>query len=165
MGKALATVQQEVDDTLATIFWAPDTERAWAAGVWDGEGHCGLAKGNTSTPRFIRLSTSQKYYPEVIDRFDLATSELGTLTQRTRPDNTIQGVCYQWRVQSRAKVIVVMEHLLWPYLSLPKKRQYLLAITTAEAFANGETARIETFYEDYEGMAKARGLVLQGPWG
>lgn len=102
----------------------PEAELAWAAGLWDGEGCTGLMRCRPNALPNIRLSTSQKYRPDCIDRFYEAIGRRGTLSQRTRPDATLVGISYQWRTHKRSLVYETMM-LLWPYLSLPKQEQFL----------------------------------------
>lgn len=157
------TLERDFNELKEGLPDIPLTERAWAAGLWDGEGSTSLQKSKEGVPRFPRMSVSQKYYPDAIDRFHEATAQLGTLTSRVRPDMTKYGVVYQWRCLVSARIRVIMEVILWPYLSPVKQHQYLHCIITQRQVEGGitdGTAGSTLIPADYESLAGERGLVL-----
>ena len=93
-----------------------ETELAWAAGFFDGEGTTGLAKGTDSIiRRKPRLSVPQKHR-ECLERFQKAVGGLGKIY----PVN--HGQIHHFSVQNAKGVDTVLT-LLWPYLSCHKKQQ------------------------------------------
>lgn len=91
-----------------------DTEVAWAAGFFDGEGHTGRASG-----RWLRLQVGQQKGRETLDRFKEA---MGV--------GSVQGPwndgMYQYQTYG-PKAFGVLQ-TLWPYLSNPKKEQAVAAV-------------------------------------
>lgn len=87
-----------------------DTEIAWAAGFFDGEG-CTAQH----TKGYIRIYISQKGR-ECLDRFRESVGGLGNVYG---PDK--RGI-YAYAVSRRETVFAVL-NILWPYLSTPKREQ------------------------------------------
>lgn len=94
-----------------------ETELAWAAGFYDGEGNVCWRKHQRGG---YNLSISQKDR-EVLDRFARAVT-LGRVT--TQGKNGWQFYC-----GNRAGIIAIFR-LLWPYLGTTKKVQAVKALST-----------------------------------
>ena len=95
-----------------------ETDRAWAAGFWDGEGSTSLKRAQRPNgPRQRRMYVSQKDTgPELLDRF-LSIVGVGIVKERsTRP-----GV-WAWTAQDNASTSRALA-VMWPYLSSPKQTQ------------------------------------------
>ncbi len=95
-----------------------DTEHAWAAGFWDGEGNI-CFHGEYS----LVMQVSQKHNPVCINRFYEAVERRGRLSQRERKQSTVPGIVYVWACTRRQHILHVMG-LLYPYLSQPKIDQF-----------------------------------------
>lgn len=108
-----------------------ETELAWAAGIWDGEGCTSLMRSRPNAKPTIRMSVSQKYSAHVIQRFYEAVGRRGKLTTRTRNKGP-EGTIYIWRTNSQQVIEQVIE-LLWPYLSQPKRDQYIRCLNAARS--------------------------------
>jgi hypothetical protein len=109
----------------------PDTERAWAAGFFDGEGCCGAyTYGRAKTRARIQLSVCQ-IETTTLRRFYDAIGQVGTLLYvppRTKCPNA------RWDVLVAAMGDIEQAvHLLWPYLSGPKRAQIQQAFDTRAA--------------------------------
>lgn len=97
-----------------------ETEKAWAAGLFDGEGSTclhGRARADGKRPG-IRMVLSQKDTgPELLLRLQAALGGVGKVLERgDRP-----GV-WVWRCQDRPGCTEALNRM-WPYLSSPKKSQ------------------------------------------
>lgn len=114
-----------------------DTDWAWAAGFFDGEGHisCRDRTGNGHlekyrSPRTLTMAISQ-HHREVLDRFSSIArcGQVYTLT-KTRPARsalTGQYLSYSWRTGRRLPILWVIEGM-WPYLGSVKRFQAASAI-------------------------------------
>lgn len=90
----------------------PEVNRAWAAGLWDGEG-CTSLKSKT----FIRMSLSQAHTgPEILDRLEQILGVGKVIPRLDRP-----GV-WLWRCQDKYGCYRALQ-IMWPYLSSPKQVQ------------------------------------------
>jgi hypothetical protein len=101
-------------------------ELAWAAGFWDGEGSCGCYGKNDGRKRrasdtYLRASVNQNER-EPLDRF-LAVVGMGKIYG---PYQRHEGNPY-WSYQLAGKSAELLLGRLWPWLSGPKRRQYLAA--------------------------------------
>ena len=98
-----------------------DTELAWAAGLFDGEGttcHAGRPRADGKRPS-LRLHLSQANTgPGILLRLQAA---LGVGQVKNRPDRP--GV-WVWKCTDRAGCEQALR-LMWPYLSEPKQQQAL----------------------------------------
>jgi hypothetical protein len=109
-----------------------DTERAWAAGFFDGEGWIGANKAKGYT--YLKMAVVQTGSTITLDRFNAAIGGVGSIYERSRnvPDNWTKGWVLQVNAINR---VVFAVNLLWPWLSQPKRDQ------TTAAFANRATYR------------------------
>lgn len=92
----------------------PETELAWAAGFFDGEGYTGFRTPGGRSYRAIRMSIGQMHR-EPLDRFHRAVG-VGFITG---PDP--QGM-FRWQVNARLDLHRVAA-LLWHYLGSVKQAQ------------------------------------------
>lgn len=97
------------------------TERAWAAGFYDGEGSTGVTSRTSGryTYRYLQVSVAQKDR-RPLDRFVAAIGPAnvrGPYTGKQKLGGPTYQVTY---TGSRAEDAIA---LLWPYLSEPKREQ------------------------------------------
>lgn len=96
-----------------------ETEEAWAAGLFDGEGStCIAGRIRTDGHRpSLRMTLSQKNTgPELLERFFSAVGYWGKVKER--PDRP--GV---WTWSCTGEPCKKVLKVLWPYLSTPKRKQ------------------------------------------
>lgn len=86
-----------------------DIELAWAAGFFDGEGHCGLRRNG----KYGFIMITQHHSDETLHRFRAAVG-LGNIYGK----NNI----WQYSVSNHPDTITVLS-LLYPLLSSPKRKQ------------------------------------------
>jgi hypothetical protein len=92
-----------------------EIEWAWAAGFFDGEGHCSF------TGRHLILTISQ-VDRRPLDRFRAAVGDFGTIGGPYRLEKFPY---YSFRAGVREVDIII--DLLWAYLSEPKREQIAFA--------------------------------------
>lgn len=95
-----------------------EVDRAWAAGLYDGEGSTNLKRPRKGSDAIaIRMYLSQKDAgPEILDRLQRVLG-VGTVRERqSRP-----GV-WAWTCNDRAGCTRALD-VMWPYLSSPKRDQ------------------------------------------
>lgn len=95
----------------------PATERAWAAGFFDGEGWFGIHSG-----KYLRLCVVQTGSTVTLERFQAATGGHGRTYRRSanQPDHWARGWCFQ--INALADVTHAV-NLMWEFLSEPKQEQ------------------------------------------
>lgn len=93
------------------------TELAWAAGFFDGEGCTSIATNRNYAfhHKYPRLGLTQKH-PEVLERFKQAVSGVNKIHKVNNREE------YRYITQSYPEVKRIL-NLLWPYLSTLKKEQ------------------------------------------
>ena len=106
------------------------TELAWCAGFFDGEG-CTTLGGRAGGRRRLRVVISQRER-EVLDRFARAVG----IGNTGGPYNYGQGSRYLYVVTGRNAETVV--RAIWPYLGTVKRDQYRRCIEALSAQARGE---------------------------
>lgn len=101
----------------------PGTERAWAAGFFDGEGHIRASYGRYLLLNVVQTETT------TLERFRVAVGGYGNIYARNgaRPANWTLSYCLQIGALAEVRHAVL---LMWEYLSGPKRRQI------TEAFAH-----------------------------
>lgn len=104
-----------------------ELELAWAAGLFDGEGHTGFSRPAQGWRGRIQIDVSQ-CDPEVLHRFAAAVG-MGTVTGpysngRFRP---------AWKYRAQGEAAVRIMRLLWPYLSTAKREQATAAAALFDA--------------------------------
>lgn len=105
----------------------PDTERAWAAGFFDGEGWFGI-----NAKKYLRLAVVQTEMT-TLERFQSATGGHGTIYERSKnqPAHWSKGWCYQ--VNALGDVTHAV-NLIWEYLCQPKRDQIAAAYEKRVAY-------------------------------
>lgn len=101
-----------------------ETELAWAAGFFDGEGTSTSCR-NKNQAAYPRLHVHQKDR-RTLDRFHAAIGFRGSVGHR-RSDG-----CYAWQASCNLGRSVMM--LLWPYLSEAKKEQWFRVLDRMDEF-------------------------------
>jgi hypothetical protein len=98
------------------------TELAWAAGFFDGEGHTGYANRN----KRVRASINQ-IHPEVLNRFRAAVGGLGTVSgPYDRPGGQPM---YRYAVSGFEETQAAVA-MIWKYLGSVKREQARNALAT-----------------------------------
>lgn len=105
----------------------PDTERAWAAGFFDGEGHFTIGSG-----KYLRLVVVQTE-TTTLERFQRATGGYGHIYLRSnnQPAKWKQGWSFQLNALGDVTYAV---NLLWEFLSHPKRQQIAAAYSKRAAY-------------------------------
>ena len=97
-----------------------NTEIAWAAGFFDGEG-CSSSRANGRGSRnHPSLHVSQNNR-DTLERFQAAVGGVGAIYERNN------GRHFDWQAQTKESTKKAME-ALWPYLGQHKKNQYMNAM-------------------------------------
>lgn len=128
------------------------TDRAWAAGFWDGEGSAylsGPADRATRQPRARVNQASTAGIPEVLTRFQGALG-FGVIQGPDMVDG--REPLYRWVVSRRAEVSAVLAYLR-PWLGEVKRRQLCEVLGSSDGVADDLRDQPET-----EGIAWAAGL-------
>lgn len=105
-----------------------ETDRAWAAGFFDGEGSISISvcpgRRGTLRARYIRADCNQ-IHPEVLERF-LAAVQVGTVAG---PYPNRQGGRDRWHYRAHGlERVELLYETLWPYLGSVKKEQAIAKI-------------------------------------
>jgi hypothetical protein len=100
-----------------------DTDIAWAAGLFDGEGSTSVLKAQRDKYSYIRMSIAQKH-PEVLEKF-LSIVGVGKIYKANTRN------IYSWDCYKQIDVPSVL-NMLWPYLSIIKKEQAIKAQDTVD---------------------------------
>lgn len=111
-------------------------ELAWAAGLFDGEGHT----GNAGLNRYPQMEIDQKDR-EVLDRFHAAVGGLGKIIAYSKPVRLGRGggTYFRWYAHKEAKAVF---DLLAPTLSSRKRAQAEQAFSKYDARDVTEIERI-----------------------
>ncbi len=130
---------------------------AWAAGFFDGEGTT-IARTDRRRPGYLRLNVSVGQadavgVPAVLVKFQRAMLGLGTIY---REDDTL----YRWRAMGRLGAEISVA-LLWPYLSVVKRRQAASALESLAALAASGSYRTRAarYRPQYSGHGAEGGEV------
>lgn len=92
-----------------------ETELAWAAGFFDGEGTTSILKAQRDRYSYIRMQVTQKHR-DTLERFQSAVGGIGRIYKgKTR------GI-FSWNLYKRDEVLECL-NALWPFLSNHKKEQ------------------------------------------
>ena len=96
-----------------------ETELAWAAGFFDGEGCISFAKAGEHRQLIMCIGQND---PRVLERFKAAVG-VGTINgPHVRPSRPNSKPYWQWRTSGHVSVQKTVE-LLWPYLDEVKRQQ------------------------------------------
>lgn len=110
-----------------------DTERAWAAGFFDGEGSVARTVSRNGRPTVPRVSITQAgppdAPPETLLRFATAVGVSGRLYGPTFIEN--RKPRYVWAAGKYADVLVIRD-ALWPWLSTVKRDVFTERLTEYE---------------------------------
>lgn len=99
------------------------TERAWAAGFFDGEGST-VIKWSKDKRRTYIMATVGQTNPETLKRFQDAVGGYGKIFGPYRRAKFPHWApAYKWVVDKFEHTQMVMV-LMWPYLSSPKRQQF-----------------------------------------
>lgn len=104
-----------------------ETELAWAAGFFDGEGH-------TQRKRKTRVLSIGQKYPDCLERFKAAIGHFGRLYGPYTKE------MFYWSTTKLEDVDTVLT-MLWPYLSKHKKNQAIEAGFLPGKIAKGVVGR------------------------
>lgn len=99
---------------------ASDTDIAWAAGLFDGEGSTSVLKAQRDKYAYIRMSVSQKDR-RVLDKFQSIIGVGRIYKANKRPIHSLD-IYKQEDVENTL-------NLLWPHISELKKEQAIKACT------------------------------------
>ncbi len=103
-----------------------DTERAWAAGFFDGEGYVGASRDKRPGRRPCLQLSIEQVDPRPLERFKVAVGwngEVGKRQARRAPGRQIVH-----RIHMGHAATVRTFNAMWPWLSEPKQEQFLRAI-------------------------------------
>lgn len=100
---------------------------AWAAGLFDGEGSTSVLKAQRDKYAYVRMNVPQKYR-EVLDKF-LSIVNVGKIYTHKKRD------MHSLDIYKKEDVIHTL-NVLWPYLSEIKKKQAITAFERAENHNN-----------------------------
>lgn len=135
---------RELPFPVADVTRDQRTERAWAAGLFDGEGCLYLTPERSSGWRGVSLYLSQSSKagsPDTILRFHLAVNGLGSLTGPHAPRSPWSRLPqYHWQTSGRHAVSRVLR-ILWPWLGAVTHERALRAGAHLDPdFADGRPA-------------------------
>jgi hypothetical protein len=92
-----------------------ETELAWSAGFFDGEGTTSVLKAKRDKYSYIRMQVTQKN-ADTLERLQTALGGLGRIYKGKTRD------IYSWNVYKQEDVLHCLT-LLWPFLCRDKKEQ------------------------------------------
>ena len=95
-----------------------DTDIAWAAGLFDGEGSTSVLKAQKDKYAYVRMNVPQKIR-EVLDKF-IDIVQVGKIYKHNKRE------MHSLDIYKQEDVIQTL-NMLWPYLSEVKKKQALAA--------------------------------------
>lgn len=122
-----------------------ESELAWAAGFFDGEGSTFFRRRRKSGGMGISISQKER---TTLDRFHAAVGGMGVVVEYDK------AVPFSWTAYRLYEMEAVLS-LLWPYLSQPKRQQAM------RAFAKQRWARQEQARNRHKPNCK-RGHPLSG---
>jgi hypothetical protein len=111
-----------------------ETERAWAAGFFDGEGTAGVGSPHSAYPQpSMEIPQSSACgIPDSLTRFQVAVG-VGSITGPHPPRNPWARLpSYRWGVSGHRKVETVAG-ILWPWLGSAKRSQIEWALSVVHA--------------------------------
>lgn len=115
------------------MVFPSDTDRAWAAGFFDGEGCFRANRGpltRAGVHRYYPRATLSQKWPALVHRF---RDIVGVGTINYSPARPTSSQAYIWQCSHQAELARVVE-LLWPWLGEQKRGDWHRAqITSSEA--------------------------------
>ncbi len=99
------------------------TNKAWAAGFFDGEGCTSISRKGRN--KQIQMYVSQSADTTLLDKFQ-QTVGIGRVLGPYRPSNPRAKDKYTWHASKLSDTLIVMR-MLWPYLGTSKKQQFIRA--------------------------------------
>ena len=104
---------------------SPETELAWAAGFFDGEGYVGVRRDKRPGRKLVLQIGIEQADERPLLRFKDAVGWTGNVVKRGAPRAPNRRVLYRI-IMGHTDTVATMQ-ALWPYLSEPKREQFLLA--------------------------------------
>lgn len=104
-----------------------DTERAWAAGFFDGEGWVGVSRDKRPGRRLGLQLSIEQVDPRPLERFKNAVGWSGQVSRRSTKRAPARQIIHRIHMGERATLSTISA--LWPYLSGPKREQFIRAAT------------------------------------
>ena len=101
-----------------------DTEVAWAAGFFDGEGHVRCSLSGPTQVTVLQIMISQSGSPDLLYRWGRAVGDGKVNGPYFREG---RAPCWRLHLQTRDGVLHTKE-LLWPYLGDVKRQQFTAAV-------------------------------------
>lgn len=133
-----------------------DTDIAWLAGIWDGEGYIGLQRGGSKTKNVIWTPRAQleMTHTATVDRAEALIRELGCSYGRTEMTERNK----RWQDTSRLYVATYwsvsrLGHALLPY-AITKQNQWQQIV----AYIDGRVERLGGYTE--RGNVRTRGRYV-----
>ena len=137
----------------------PATERAWAAGFFDGEGHCHYSK-NPRGDQLV-LTVVQTKETATLERFRAAVGGYGNIYER---NHRREGWSQTWVIQIGAyREVQQAACLMWDFLSEPKRQQIAEALTKYKQYqAEAASRRPPGFRYSNQKLSEEQVLRDQG---
>ena len=104
---------------------ADDVELAWAAGFFDGEGYVGVRRDKRPGRKLALQIGIEQVDERPLARFAAAVAWSGSPKLRPTQRATTRRPIYRL-IMGHADTVQTMR-VLWPYLSVPKREQFLRA--------------------------------------
>ena len=108
-----------------------ETELAWAAGFFDGEGTTAHAGGRRVVARIVQATDQPSSAPQTLERFKRAVGVGRVRWARSKDERRKEQWVY---AAERRSDVELMFSQLWPYLSNPKRDQANRAFEKADAY-------------------------------
>lgn len=97
-----------------------DTERAWAAGFFDGEGWIGVSSAKNGHT-YLKIAVVQTEL-STLERFNRIVGGAGRIYERTKYQPAHWSPSWVLQINTQGGVIYAV-NIIWPYLSGPKCQQ------------------------------------------
>jgi hypothetical protein len=131
-----------------------NTELAWAAGFFDGEGSVGCMTRQRGAARYLCIQAQiAQVDRRVLDRFKRAVSA-GKVNGPYARKSPKHKAIYRWGT-SQFKEVEDIFALLDPHLSPVKRKQFRRGLSAARAYRRGSAKRIRKALQNPERLRKA----------
>lgn len=117
-----------------------NTERAWAAGFFDGEGWIG-AHSASNGHTYLKLAVVQTELT-TLDRFNVIVGSAGRIYSRTKYQPAHWSPSWVLQINTQGGVIYAV-NVMWPYLSGPKCQQITAAFGKRAEYRKGWPAEFK----------------------